>query len=331
MKKITGLGMGGAERQVVDLADSFDKKNYCLYFRTYCRYTKISKYKVNFIKWFKINFWNIQSNKHYKNNKSRYSTFSYVSCEYYYSYSKNICKCTAHSKNEGGKIRMFLYRITNFLADSFTNVSQEAVEAFEQKGATKTNQMIAMHNGIDCNIFTFDINEREKYNLKNKKIFIHVGRFTEAKDHINLLIAYKNIFRYSFSFSWRWRTQIEDFILNNNLSQNVSLLGIQKNISSLLSMSDIFVLSSSWEGFGLVIGEAMACERVVVATDCGGVSEVLGDCGFLVELKNNQVLTEAYYLNEQEAKNIGKIARKRVLDKYSVVREWENVYKGIKK
>jgi glycosyltransferase involved in cell wall biosynthesis len=354
---ITGLGMGGAERQVVDLADSFNKKNYDVTI-AYILEPVVVKPKSANIKLISLNgsksiFGILKAIKNLINTIKTTKPDIVHSHMYHANIITRIAKifvnvpklvCTAHSKNEGGKIRMFLYRITNFLGDSFTNVSQEAVEAFEQKGASKRNQMIAMHNGIDCNIFTFDINERErlreKYNLNNKRVFIHIGRFTEAKNHINLLIAYKNILEKFSDINLvlvgdgELRTQIEDFILNNNLSQNVSLLGIQKNISSLLSMSDIFVLSSSWEGLPLVIGEAMSCERIVVSTDCGGVSEVLGDCGFLVEPKNNQVLTEAmkkaYYLNEQEAKNIGKIARKRVLDKYSldsVVREWENIYK----
>ena len=86
---------------------------------------------------------------------------------------------------------------------------------------------------------------------------------------------------------------------------------------------------------GLVVAEAMACKRVVVATDCGGVSEVLGDCGFLVESKNSiklfEAMKKAYFLNEKSAFNIGNKARERVLENYSldnVVSLWENIYKN---
>lgn len=41
--------------------------------------------------------------------------------------------CTAHNKNEGGKLRMFLYRITDSLATISTNVSKEAVDSFIEK------------------------------------------------------------------------------------------------------------------------------------------------------------------------------------------------------
>ena len=89
-----------------------------------------------------------------------------------------------------------------------------------------------------------------------------------------------------------------------------------------MSASDAFVLSSSWEGFGLVVAEAMACERVVVATDCGGVSEVVGSNGFLVEPKNSILLAEALNkaldLSDHERSNIGVAARQRIIDNFSL-------------
>jgi len=89
-----------------------------------------------------------------------------------------------------------------------------------------------------------------------------------------------------------------------------------------MSASDVFVLSSAWEGFGLVVAEAMACERVVVATDCGGVSEVVGSEGFLVEPNNNillaQALDKALDLSDDERSSIGVSARKRIIDNYSL-------------
>src|SRR5690625_5767747 len=76
---------------------------------------------------------------------------------------------------------------------------------------------------------------------------------------------------------------------------------------SLMSSTDKFVLTSLWEGFGLVVAEAMACERVVVATDSGGVKEVLGDCGFLVSQSETDLLAtgieQALNLDEAEKRD----------------------------
>ncbi|WP_290434374.1 glycosyltransferase, partial [Aeromonas caviae] len=96
-----------------------------------------------------------------------------------------------------------------------------------------------------------------------------------------------------------------------------------------------FVLSSAWEGFGLFVAEAMACERVVVATDCGGVKEVVGDAGFLVPPRDSQLLADALVkalsLPMAEKDKLKKLARSRVVESYSidsVCEKWLSIYQG---
>ena len=67
----------------------------------------------------------------------------------------------------------------------------------------------------------------------------------------------------------------------------------KKSTKRTIESSDLFILSSSFEGFGLVVAEAMACQTYVVATDCGGVKEVMGDTGILVQPKNSLDLAQA--------------------------------------
>lgn len=355
---ITGLGMGGAENQVVNLADKLSNKGYdvCISYilepeivipksknikliwlggdKTLSGMIKAYFNLVKLIKTFKPSI--VHSHMFHANIITRFTKIL-----------TNIPKliCTAHNKNEGGKIRMFLYRCTNFLGDFFTNVSQEAVQTFEEKNAVKKNQMIAMHNGIDTNKFLFNQESRDilrkELKIENKKVFISIGRFDEAKDYPNLLNAfsifykkYKDIHLLIIG-DGNLKTSIESMIINLNIEESVTLLGIRKDVEKFLSASDIFVLSSAWEGFGLVVAEAMACERIVVATDCGGVREVIDNCGFLIEPKNSEFLAEtmqkAYFLNEKSAINIGNKARKRILEKYSldnVVSLWEDIYKN---
>jgi glycosyltransferase involved in cell wall biosynthesis len=89
-----------------------------------------------------------------------------------------------------------------------------------------------------------------------------------------------------------------------------------------MAASDVFVLASAWEGFGLVVAEAMACGRVVVATDCGGVREVVGDAGFLVPPRNAEALAKAMgralRLSDDEHERLGVAARERVLARFSL-------------
>ena len=80
------------------------------------------------------------------------------------------------------------------------------------------------------------------------------------------------------------RKQIEGLISEFNLDKCVILTGWRRDIPRILSAMDIFVLTSLWEGLPISVLEAMAACLPVVATDTGGISEVVieGKTGFLV-------------------------------------------------
>ena len=85
----------------------------------------------------------------------------------------------------------------------------------------------------------------------------------------------------------------------------------------------------------MVVAEAMACERPVVATDCGGVREVVGDAGFLVPPKDADALAQAMQkgleLNAEERVRLGAKARERVVSRYSfdvMAERYLSVYRG---
>ncbi len=72
----------------------------------------------------------------------------------------------------------------------------------------------------------------------------------------------------------------------------IVLLGKRSDIPELLNQADYFVLSSRHEGLPTVVIEAMACETFVVATDCGGSAEILGETGVLVPIQNSEALAK---------------------------------------
>ena len=73
--------------------------------------------------------------------------------------------CTAHNSNEGGRLRMIAYRLTNFLSDFNSNVSQEATESLISKGAFNKNNLTTVYNGVDLS----------KFKSFKSKIIIAVG------------------------------------------------------------------------------------------------------------------------------------------------------------
>ncbi|EGR4059369.1 glycosyltransferase [Vibrio cholerae] len=254
--------------------------------------------------------------------------------------------CTAHSNNEGGKARMLAYRLTDSWCDLTTNVSQDAVEAFIAQNAAKPGRIVALHNGIDLAKFTFNSVARERCRSElglnaNQTLLLSVGRLTEAKDYPNLLHAFAQLVKRQPNVKLaiigigELSTSVEALIEQLELKSYVALLGLRFDVVDWMSAADIYVMSSAWEGMPMVLLEAMATERVVIATDCGGVREVVGDYGYLVPPRNSEKLTEAIEqamaLSQQERETLGNNARNYIESRYSlsvVADKWLEIYQG---
>lgn len=252
--------------------------------------------------------------------------------------------CTAHSSNEGGRLRMMAYRLTDALADLSTNVSDEAVATFVERRAVKPGRMITVYNGVSTSNFTFQLAARVELRRRlavadGCMLILAVGRLTVAKDYPNLFRALEILRANSVNFKafivgdGPLKQALQTTVSELNIVEHVEFLGVRNDVPALMSAADIFVLPSLWEGFGLVVAEAMACECLVVATDCGGVREVVGDCGYLVPPANSKALSDAIThglaLASHEADSLRARGRKRIIQNYSFdasVNRWIDLY-----
>ena len=255
---------------------------------------------------------------------------------------------SAHNTNEEGRGRMLAYRLTDRLVDISTNVSEEAVAAFVAQGALKPDRMLPIHNGIDTESFAYSPAARAQVRAElgleeTTPLLMAVGRLCEPKDYPNLLRAFASLDagvvppQLVIVGGGPLRRDLGMLADSLNVAHRVRFLGVRHDVPALMSACDLFVLSSAWEGFGLVVAEAMACRRPVVATDCGGVREVVGDAGFLVPPRDAQVLKEVMrrvlHLPEEQRERLGTIARERVLARYSLdamAQKYLAVYRGIR-
>lgn len=253
--------------------------------------------------------------------------------------------CTAHSSNEGGGVRMLAYRLTDHLCDFTTNVSQKAVDISVKRGAVPANRILAIHNGINIDRFVFNAARRNQFRneiglVDATPLILAVGRLTLAKDYPNLLIAFQKLIVAGYAAqlaiigTGEAQAKLVALVGELGLNKHVHFLGLRRDVSDWMSAADIFVLSSAWEGFGLVVAEAMACERVVVATDCGGVKEIVGTSGILVPTKNSEALAigliKGLSLPPLVAKQLGIQARERIVQNFSldvVSEKWLALYK----
>jgi glycosyltransferase involved in cell wall biosynthesis len=91
------------------------------------------------------------------------------------------------------------------------------------------------------------------------------------------------------------KNKIEALVHQKKLTNEITLVGYVPNPISLIEESDLLVLSSSYEGFGMVIVEALSVGKTVVSTDCpSGPSEIIGDneFGYLCKVDNPSDLAE---------------------------------------
>ena len=173
-----------------------------------------------------------------------------------------------------------------------------------------------------------------------KKQVIMVGRYNDAKGYDYLIPAWEIVHQRHPDWmlnvygSGELRDQVIEWIREKHLESTIMMHDPVDNIMEKYLDSSICVLSSRYEGFSLVILEAMACGIPVVSFDCPhGPRNIIknGDDGLLIEYLNYQALADGICkLIEDDGLRMlfGKNARKNVLrfSKDSIMEQWENLF-----
>ena len=261
---------------------------------------------------------------------------------------------TVHNIYEGGRLRMAAYRLTDWLSSRTVAVSQAAATRFVRLKAIPARKCVVIPNGIDAIEFSPNTNRRaatrSSMNVEAHFVWLTAGRHVPAKDLPNLVEAFRLVLE-EFCDAELWiagappdakvirgedgRTSYAWLVgMPGGMRERVRWLGLRRDIPALLDAADAFVLASAWEGMPLALGEAMAMAKPVVATDVGGVRELVGDAGTLVPAKNATVLAAAMIemmrKSTQERAELGIRSRQRIQEHFSLdatVNAWEKLYK----
>ena len=143
--------------------------------------------------------------------------------------------------------------------------------------------------------------EHRWFNKTKVKVILAVGRLENQKDFPTLLHAFSAVrkqgeFKLIILGEGKRREKLELLINQLDLNDHVEMPGHVKNPYAYMYHSDLFVMSSLWEGLPTVLIEALACECKVVSTDCPcGPMEILdgGNYGSLVPVANSLALADA--------------------------------------
>jgi glycosyltransferase involved in cell wall biosynthesis len=107
------------------------------------------------------------------------------------------------------------------------------------------------------------------------------------------------------------------------LTDRVAFTGFRPDVRQLYPQADLVALTSRWEGFGLVLVEAMAAARPIVATSAGPIPEVVGDAGILVEPGRPDAVASGILrlLDDRSlADSLGRAGFRRVRERFSTPR-----------
>ena len=185
-------------------------------------------------------------------------------------------------------------------------------------------------------------NVRKQFATNDEKIIVHVSNFRPLK-RVEDVIKIFHIVRQKLNVKLLLvgdgpsRSGCEQLARDLNIFHDVMFLGKQIELVPILSASDLFLLPSQSESFGLSALEAMACSLPVIATSVGGLPELIihGETGYISEI--GDIDRMAKYIidllsNDSKYKMFAAASRERAVENFNIdkiVNQYEEFYKKV--
>lgn len=206
-------------------------------------------------------------------------------------------------------------------------VSENLKEEFHSIGIP-LSRIVTIHNGIS--LIPYQSMQRRTFHWSKRFLIGSIGRLEEEKGTMFLLQAFAKLVdmvphaRLILVGEGAQRRQLEWLARQLNVAAAVQFVGFQRDIAGWIRSFDCFVLPSTGrESFGLVLLEAMAALCPVIASNIGGVPEVVHNnrTGILVEPADSELLMQALlyiYQHPDIATQLAVHARRRVEEEFSL-------------
>ena len=198
-------------------------------------------------------------------------------------------------------------------ADVVLSVSNALKEEIIATGIERIKEKTRLHwNSVDINKFKeFDENNKEEVLFKDnffkefninpsKPTVLFVGNIIKRKN-VNLLIESKKLVKTDYNLVIigegaelnELKEKVSKYKESNQID-NVYFIGARKDVEKIIPISDLLVLPSFTESFGLVLIEALACGKPVIGSNVGGIKEIITeDVGLLINPNDNKSLADA--------------------------------------
>jgi L-malate glycosyltransferase len=206
-------------------------------------------------------------------------------------------------------------------SDGVTAISQYLRERTMREFDVK-NSIEVVYNFVNCDVYLRDAGAQQRkveYAPNGERILVHLSNFRPVKRITDAIEVFDRVRKEIPSKLLLMgdgpdRSRAEWLAVQKGIHDDVVFLGKTENVQEKLALSDIMLMPSELESFGLAALEGMACEVVPIATRVGGVPELIehGKSGYLADV--GDVETMAQYAidllsDENRLKEMGKACR----------------------
>ena len=225
-------------------------------------------------------------------------------------------------------------------SDSITAVSENLKEeTYKHFDIKKDIEVI--HNFVDVHRYNKKpvTAFRQVIAPNNERIIIHASNFRKIKRIDNVMDIFKNIHaalpsKLLMVGDGPERPLAEDLTRQYGLEADVRFLGKQEQMEEILAVSDVFLLPSEYESFGLAALEAMAASTVVISTDAGGLNEINinGETGYTSPVGDVEAMSKnAIELLKDETKlktfKQNALKEAKLFDIHHIIPKYEALYR----
>ena len=227
---------------------------------------------------------------------------------------------------------VLLDRLTSLWVDIWISNSYAGRDIAMKREKFPSDAIKVIHNGIELSKYKkLPVDEisklRKHYGIADEDIVIgEVANLREMKGHVDIIDAipiivekYENI-KFFFAGADNSNGEIEKYAKQKNVSDHIIFAGYCENVSEILSLFDIFILPSLWEGLPTSIIEAMVMGLPVIASKVGGIPELIDDWenGILIEPKSPQQIASAVLCLLDKREILSEMGEK------NIVKAWQN-------
>ena len=278
-------------------------------------------------------------------HKHKYDIVHINSGAFFYSFRlaliSKLCKVKkviahSHTTYKYKGIKKVLFHLLNpiyfKLVNLYISVSNDAKRSL-LSNKKRQDKVVILPNGVDINKYKYNERIRDKYikkyNLDNKKVYGHVGRFSYEKNHLKLIDIFYEISKNEDSVllligDGQLKNEIKEKVDNLGISDKVLFLGFMDNINEIINVIDIGIYPSLYEGFGIAIlemeinGIPLYCSNIPDEVNINNSIKIFNLDDKIIDIvnmiKNNDNKRKIIECNNYDINNLSKKLEKIYLD-----------------